>query len=98
METITEAFLLLRANGAVSGGRDFSQAWLGRSASYLSSMMARPASRRPSTGVLMTLYVRLREYIEEAGMTEDVRPTWEEMAERIWGAAMDRINRNGYLT
>ncbi|CAO3434133.1 hypothetical protein [Azospirillum doebereinerae] len=40
---------------------------------------------------MMTLYVRFREYIEEAGMGEDVRPTWDGMAERIWGAAMHRI-------
>ncbi|WP_449234556.1 DUF6626 family protein [Azospirillum doebereinerae] len=91
MEVIVETFTLLQEHGVVSGGREFSVEWLGRSPSYLSSMRARPASRRPSAGVMMTLYVRFREYIEEAGMGEDVRPTWDGMAERIWGAAMHRI-------
>lgn len=91
MEVIVEAFTLLQVHGVVSGGREFSVRWLGRRPSYLSSMKARPATRRPSTGVLMALYIRLREYVEEDGTAEDVRLTWEGLAERIWVAAMDRI-------
>jgi hypothetical protein len=91
MDLIGEVFGFLKQERCVTGGREFSVRWLGRSPSYLSSMKARSGSRQISTDVLLTLYVRLREYTEANDILEDSQD-WDALIERLWSEAMDRIN------
>lgn len=92
---ITEAFEILRMAGCVGSQRSFSVAWLGRRPSYLSSMASRAATRTPSLEVLLCLYRRIREHIEDTKIQEPtVHQDLERLAERIWAAVMDRAGKN----
>ena len=94
MEIITEAFTTLRSAGCVSSQRHFSNEWLGRRSSYMSSMASRAATRTPSLGVLLYLYGRVRNYIEDAEIQQPtIRQSLEQLADRVWAAVMDRVKR-----
>ncbi|MFP5515037.1 MAG: DUF6626 family protein [Alphaproteobacteria bacterium] len=94
MPVFVEAFDSLKLVGCVSSQREFSTEWLGKQPSYFSSMVARRATRRPSTEVFLTFYSRVRNYIEDAdGMGLAQRQMLERLADRIWTAVMDRVHR-----
>lgn len=94
MSVIAEAFRMLKTAGCVSSQREFSTAWLGKRPSYFSSMLARGVARRPSTNVLLTLYSRIRNYVEDAGVVEpNQRQMLHLVADQIWAATMDCVSR-----
>ena len=91
---IAEAYEVLRTAGCVSSQRAFSKEWLGRGPSYLSSTLARRTTRAPGLGVLLHLYVQVRQHLEDAVTKEPThRDRLALLAERLWATAMDRVSR-----
>lgn len=89
---IIEAFEALKEAGCVSSQRSFSREWLGRRASYFSSTLARATTRTPSITVLLTLYSRIRNHLEDGGITDPMhRQKLDQLAERLWTSVMDRV-------
>lgn len=91
---IREAFEVLKAAGCISNQRSFSREWLGRGASYFSSTLARATTRTPSITVLLTLYSRIRNHVEDGGIADlSHQQVLDRLAGQLWACIMDRVDQ-----